>query len=102
MDTIKKLLDLIDDELEDAMTYAEKAVKCKATHPEMAEMFYSLSLDELKHKSMLQNHLQRAVNECAKNHPEKAEAVQTLYDFEMDRNINWENSIRQYQTMYRE
>ena len=102
MDTIKKLLDLIDDELEDAMTYAEKAVKCKATHPEMAEMFFSLSLDELKHKGMLQNHLQRAVKECAEKYPEKAEAVQTLYDFEMDRNISWENSIRQYQAMYRE
>lgn len=102
MDTIKKLLDLINDELEDAMTYAEKAVKCKATHPDMAEMFFSLSMDELKHKNMLQNHLQKAVKECAEDCPEKAEAVNMLYDFELDRNISWENSIRQYQAMYRE
>ena len=102
MDVIKKLLDLINDELEDAMTYAEKAVKCKATHPEMAEMFFSLSLDELKHKNMLQNHLQKAVKDCAEKNPERAEAVNMLFDFEMERNINWENSIRQYQAMYRE
>ena len=101
MERLKLLFSLIDDEIADSMKYGEKAMKYKETDPAMAELFYSLSLDELKHKSMLHNQLVKEMNECIEEYPEKEESINAVFDVLNERQVEWENSVRAYQSAYR-
>ena len=47
MKEIKLLMKHIEDELEDAHTYAELAVEYKHDDPELADLFYRLSGEEM-------------------------------------------------------
>lgn len=102
MESLKLLFSLIDDELADSMKYGEKAMRYKDTEPAMAELFYSLSLEELKHKSMLHNQLVKEMQNYIALHSEKEEEVKAVYDVLNERQVEWENSIRTYQSAYRE
>ena len=102
MDKIKDLFELIDDELQDAMKYAKLAMEHKDTDHAMAELFYSLSLEEIKHKQSLHNCAVKEMNACIEKHPEKEDIVKEVFDALNERTIDWENSIRVYQAMYRE
>lgn len=101
MERLKLLFSLIDDELADSMKYGEKAMHYKDTDPAMAELFYSLSLEELKHKSMLHNQLVKEMNECIENYPDKEESINAVYDVLNEREVEWENSVRTYHSTYR-
>ena len=101
MERLKLLFSLIDDELADSMKYGEKAMHYKDTDPAMAELFYSLSLEELKHKSMLHNQLVKEMNECIENDPDKEESINAVYDVLNEREVEWENSVRMYHSTYR-
>lgn len=102
MDRLKLLFSLIDDELADSMKYGEKAVMYKDTNPAMAELFYSLSLEEIKHKNMLHNQLVKEMNDCIDKHHDKGPAIDAVYDMMNERQVEWENSIRNYQATFRE
>ena len=102
MDRLKLLFSLIDDELADSMKYGEKAMHYKDTSPTMAELFYALSLEEMKHKNMLHNQLVKEMHECIENHPEDDIAINAVYNLMNERQTEWENSIRNYQTAFRE
>ena len=101
MERLKLLFSLIDDELADSMKYGEKAMHYKDTEPAMAELFYSLSLEELKHKSMLHNQLIKEMQSCIALHPEKEQEINAVYDVLNERQVEWENSIKMYHSSYR-
>ena len=101
MERLKLLFSLIDDELADSMKYGEKAMRYKDTDSAMAELFYSLSLEEIKHKNMLHNQLIKEMENCINNYPEKEMEVHAVYDVLNERQVEWENSVRNYQSMYR-
>lgn len=101
MERLKLLFSLIDDELADAMKYAEKAMHCKDTDQAMAELFYSLSLEELKHKSMLHNQLVKEMQSCIEEDQDKEITINAIYDVLNERQVEWENSIRMYHSTYR-
>ena len=102
MDRLKLLYSLIDDELADSMKYGEKAMKYKDTNHAMAELFYSLSLEEMKHKNMLHNQLVKEMQECIALHGDKESEIHAVYDVMNERQVEWENSIRNYQAAYRD
>ena len=102
MQKLKLLFSLIDDELADAMKYAEKAVHCKDIEAPMAELFYSLSVEEIKHKNMLHNQLVKEMQNYIALNADKEAEVRAIYDILNERQVEWENSIRTYQSSYRE
>ena len=101
MERLKLLFSLIDDELADSMKYGEKAMHYKDTDPAMAELFYSLSLEELKHKGMLHNQLVKEMQNCIALYPEKEQEINAVYDVLNERQVEWENSVRMYHSTYR-
>ncbi len=63
MKEIKLLMEHIEDELEDAHTYAELAVEYKHDAPELADLFYRLSGEEMNHMNALHKRdIERAEN----------------------------------------
>ena len=60
MKTIELLMDHIEDELDDACTYAKLALEYKSTDPEMATLFYKLSGEEMSHMN--------AAQQCGESH----------------------------------
>ena len=101
MERLKLLFSLIDDELADSMKYGEKAMHYKDTNPAMAELFYSLSLEEMKHKGMLHNQLVKEMQNCIEEDPDKEVAINAVYDVLNERQVEWENSVRMYHSNYR-
>ena len=53
MDIIEALSDMIEDEIRDAEKYARCALEHKDEDPQLAQMFYELSLEEKGHMEKL-------------------------------------------------
>ena len=93
MEIIKRLSEKIDDELEDAQKYIKCAYKNRESYPELADLYYKLSLEEMKHVSMLHDAVARIIDDYKKEHEVPA-GMQVLYDYLHQRHIAWANKIR--------
>lgn len=101
MRTIKELSEMIEEELEGAEEYAKNACYYKEVHPELAKTFYDLSLEEMRHVDILHERVVELIERHRRDHGEAPAAMQAVYDFLHERNIEWANEIRNYQTEYR-
>ena len=75
MKIIKCLSEKIEDELQDASDYIELALKCKDEHPDTANLFYELSVEEMGHMARLHNHVEELIEE----HREQIKVKQGMY-----------------------
>lgn len=100
MQLIKKLSAMIEDELDDA----EKYVRCALNHKEdrrpLAETFYALSLDELKHMNQLHEFVVRLIDEVRQSGTPVPEGMMEMYEYLHERHIEHEKEIRILQKMY--
>lgn len=104
MKIIKKLCDLIDEEIHDGKKYAKLALKHKDDDTALAEMFYNLSLEEMKHMNTLHNAVVRVINKVkAENDGNpNIDGMQVIYDLLHERSINKAKEVQILQNMYRE
>ena len=104
MKIIKKLCDLIDEEIHDGKKYAKLALAYKDDDVALAEMFFNLSLEEMKHRQTLHNAVVKAINKIKieKADNPKLEGMQTIYDLLHERSINKAKEVQILQNMYRE
>lgn len=102
MKLIKKLSERIEDEIHDAKHYAKWAIEMKEEHRNLADTLYSLSLDESKHADALHVEVVELINDYKKEHGEPPEAMQAVYDYLHERQIEKAEEAKRYQTMYRE
>ena len=100
MQIIKSLVTKIDDELEDAEKYIKCAYKVKAEYPQLAEVYYNLSLEEMKHMTLLHDQVVRIINEYKKTNEVPA-GMQTLYDYVHEREIKWAAKIKAKQDAFK-
>lgn len=104
MKIIQTLTDLIDEEIHDGKKYVKLALEYKDKDMAMAEMFYNLSLEEMKHMNTLHNAVVKTINaikEEKKDNP-KLEGMQVIYDLLHERFINHAKEVQVLQGMYRE
>ena len=101
MQIIKSLVSKIDDELEDAEKYIKCAFKVKADYPQLADVYYNLSLEEMKHMTMLHDQVVRIINEFKKTNEVPA-GMQVLYDYEHEREIKRAAKIKAKQDSYKQ
>ena len=100
MKIIEKLSDMISEEIGDAEKYARCALKHKDERPELARLFYSLSLEEMGHMTKLHDQVVRIINDFKKT-SEVPVGMQTLYDYLHERQIKWATKIKSKQDMYK-
>ena len=102
MKLIKKLSKIIECEIEDAEKYIEKALKYKEERPELAKMFYSLSMDEMEHMNKLHGAVVEIIKEYRKEKGEPPKEMLFLYNYLHEKHIDDAAEVRTMQAMYKE
>lgn len=101
MKEIKILSDHIEEELEDACTYIKLALEYKQSDPEMANMFYRLSVEEMGHMDMLHKNVEAHIEKHRREHGEPPVAMQAVYDYLHKRFIDKAERVTTLQNMYK-
>ena len=102
MKVIDDLADFIEDELDDVEKYAKKAMCYKESYPMVAELLYSLSTEEMKHKNQLHNMVVKLIDDVHQSGEEVPEWMMRYYDRIHQKHIEHETEGRMVQTMFRE
>ena len=100
MEIIRRISEKIDEELHDAEKYIKCAYKAEEEYPQLADTYYQLSLEEMKHVTMLHDAVVRIINDYKREH-EVPESMQILYDYMHDRQIKWASKIKAKQEQYK-
>lgn len=101
MTEIKLLSERIEDELEDARTYIKLALEYKETGPEMAQLFYKLSGEEMGHMDALHKSVVAHIENFKRAKGEPPAGMKALYDFTHAREVEKAEKIVALQNMYK-
>ena len=101
MKIIKCLADKIDEELNDAQSYAELAERWKEEEPETADLFLELSQEEMGHMEKLHEEAVRIIDEYREKHGEPPEGIKMLYDYLHGKHIEKAKMVKVMQGMYK-
>ena len=100
MKIIAKLSHQIDEEIEDAGRYAKCALKYKGKRKSLADTYYQLSTEEIRHANALHSEVTTIIQEYRQRHGDPPEIMQQLYDYMHDQSIAKMNEVQTLQQMY--
>lgn len=101
MKMIKKIIDQIYDELEGAEEYIECAMKEKNDHPNIANMYYEMSLMEMSHVDKLHSAVVTLINEVKAKGEEPPAHMMAIYEYEHEKIMEEATEIKVMQEMYK-
>ena len=101
MKLIEKLSDMIEDEIDGAECYAKMAVKYKEERPELANLMYALSGEELGHMQKLHNMVVRIIEEYRKDKGEPPASMMAIYEYLHNKQIDEAREVKDLQALYR-
>lgn len=101
MKIIELLTEHIEEELNDACTYAKLALEYKDTDPELAQLFYKLSGEEMGHMDALHKRVVIAIEKYKQANGEPPEGMKALYDFAHKREIEKAEKVMNLQGLYK-
>lgn len=101
MKIIKCLSELIEEELSDAQKYVDLAMKWKQEEPETAELFYTLSTEEMGHVEKLHNEVSDLISEYREKNGEPPKDMMVLYNYLHEKHIGRATEIKVKQGMFK-
>ena len=102
MKIIEKLSDMISEELDDAEKYVMCALKHKDTERGLADTFYTLSNEEMRHVNMLHTEVVKIIEQYKREHGEPPEKMMAVYDYLHEKQIEKAADVKAMQAMYKE
>ena len=101
MVVIKELSEYIEDEIHDAEKYIKQALKYKDERPELARLYYSISLEEMEHMKKLHDAVAVIITEYRKTEGEPPAAMLAVYNYLHEKHINHAGEVKVLQSMFR-
>lgn len=101
MKIIEKLSTMIEDEIDDAYKYAQKALEYKDSERQLANLFYDLSTQEMNHMNMLHNETVRLIDEYKQKNGEPPKEMLAVYEYLHKKHIEHAATVKAMQTMYK-
>lgn len=102
MKIIKKLSDMIADELEGAEEYAKCALKYKDENPTLAKTLYDIATDEMRHVGLLHGEVVAIIEAYRKKEGDPPAAMMAVYEYLHEKQIEEANEVKMYLSQYRE
>lgn len=101
MKIIKCLSELIEEELNDSQKYVDLALRWKQDDPEVADLFYELSVAEMGHMDKLHTMVAKIIEEYRADNGEPPKEMMTLYEYLHEKHIAHAMEVKVKQGMYK-
>lgn len=102
MEIIKKISHQIEKEIKLAHKYAKCALEFKTERSALADTYYKLADEKLKHVGLLHTQVVNIIEEYKKEHGDPPELMQSLYDMLHKQHIEDTLKVRNALALYRE
>ena len=101
MEKIEKIIDYIEEELEDAEKYAINALECKESDPASAELYYKLANEEIGHMNLLHARVVAMIEAYKKTNGEPPEEMLWRYNYTHKKYIAHLASVKGILSLYK-
>lgn len=101
MKLIKELEELIEDEIHDVKKYAKMATELKEEYPGLAQVLYTISVQEEAHSNMLHTEVVKLIEQHKKTKGDPPPAMMAVYAYLHDRHIEKAAEAKRYQELYK-
>lgn len=102
MKVVKILSEKIEEEIRDAKSYVDMAIKYKEDYPELSRTLYNISLQEMEHKNLLHNEVTTIIRRYRETNGEPPADMMAVYDYLHNRQIEKALEVKTLQNMYKE
>lgn len=102
MKIIKKLVEMIEDELEGAERYAKCAIAYKDEYPRLASTLYEISTQEMRHVNLLHDEVAAFIKKHRESHGEPPAAMMAVWEWQHERHIEEAKEIKILHQQYQE
>lgn len=100
MKIIKQLSDHIEEEISDATAYVNMAIANRDDFPTLSDTLYKISLDEMRHMSMLHEEVAKIIQQYRAEHGDPPEKMMAIYEYLHEKNIEAAGKAKALQNMY--
>ena len=101
MKIIKKLTEMIEDELEGAEEYAKCALEYKESDPVLSNVFFDIANQEMRHMNMLHDQVVNIIKKHRDTHGEPPAPMMAVYEYLHEKHIAKAADVRRYLDMYK-
>ena len=101
MEIIKKLSNMIAEELEDAEKYAKCALTYKDERPSLSRLFFTLSNEEMDHMNRLHEAVVNIIKDYREENGEPPASMLAVYEYLHEQQIEEAAEVKTLHEMYK-